>query len=144
QYTGGTSGRPKGVNSLHGPMSVNVAQREGVVKTIEGERVLCVMPLFHVYATSTALYLSVYARGTLVILPRYRPDILLNTLAAERITFFPGSPTLFTGLMAYEGFAKADFSSLRVCFSGASALPEQTLQQWESTVGCPVYEGYGQ
>ena len=144
QYTGGTSGRPKGVNSLHGPMSFNVAQREGVVATMEGERVLCVMPLFHVYATSTALYLSVYARGTLVILPKYRPDILLHTLTAERITFFPGSPTLFTGLMAYEGFARTDFSSLRVCFSGASALPEQTLEQWESMVGCPVYEGYGQ
>ena len=62
QYTGGTSGRPKGVNSLHGPMSVNVAQWEGVVTTIEGERVLCVMPLFHVYYVDRALSVGLRAR----------------------------------------------------------------------------------
>jgi len=145
QYTGGTTGRSKGVDLTHAAVSVNVSQREALLPTEPGaERVLAVTPLFHVYAVSMGLYLAVFCRGQLVILPRYRPEAVLDAIARHRITLFSGSPTLFTGLMGYEGFARADLRSLRLCFSGSAALPVETLRRWEAATGCVVVEGYGQ
>ncbi len=145
QYTGGTTGQPKGVSLAHRAVAVNVSQREALLPTrVEQERVLAITPLFHSYAMAMGLYLAVYCRSTLVIVARYRPDAVLSTIASQRITLLLGSPTIFTGLMAYEGFAEADLSSLRLCSSGSSALPEETLRRWEVATGCAVCEGYGQ
>ena len=104
QYTGGTTGRSKGVNLSHKAVAINVAQREALLPSGDGERILIVTPLYHSYAIAMGLYLAVYCRGTLNILPRYRPDDVLATIARERITLFAGSPTLFVGLMANERF----------------------------------------
>jgi long-chain acyl-CoA synthetase len=145
QYTGGTTGRPKGVNLTHRSIATNVWQREGLLPTAPGaERVLCVMPLFHSYAMAMGLFLAANCRGALVILERYHPEELLGAIGRERISIFPGSPTLFVGLMAHEAFARTDWSSVHTCYSGASALPEETLRRWREAVGAPVYEGYGQ
>ena len=145
QYTGGTTGRSKGVDLVHRAVSINVSQREALLPTEpDGERVLAITPLFHVYAVAMGLYLAVYGRGTLVIAPRFRPQAVLEAIARQRITLLAASPTILAGLMACEHFAAADLSSLKLCFSGSSALPEATLQRWESATGCGVVEGYGQ
>lgn len=145
QYTGGTTGLPKGVNITHAQMAVNISQREAALPTRpDDESVLCVMPLFHVFAVAMCLHLACYCRGKLVIMPRYRPDWLLETLRAERITRLPAGPTVFIGLMGYEGFAQADFSSLRTCYSGSAPLPEETLKRWQERTGTPILEGFGQ
>ena len=144
QYTGGTTGRSKGVNLSHTAVATNVAQREALLPSGDDERILVVTPLYHSYAIAMGLYLAVYCRGTLNILSRYRPEDVLAAIARERITLFAGSPTLFVGLMAHEAFSATDFSSLRLCFSGASALPVETLRRWEQATGCGICEGYGQ
>ena len=145
QYTGGTSGKPKGVNLTHRAIAANVAQREGLLPTaLDRERILCVMPLFHSYAMAMGLFLAANCRGTLVILERYRPEELLAAIERERITLFPGSPTLFTSLMNHPDFRRTDWSSVHTCYSGSAALPEETLRRWREAVGAPVYEGYGQ
>ena len=145
QYTGGTTGRSKGVDLTHAAVSINVSQREALLPTEpQAERVLAVTPLFHVYAVSMGLYLAVYCRSCLVILPRYRPELVLEAIERHRITLFSGSPTLFTGLMAYEHFDRYDLRSLRLCYSGSAALPQETLRRWEQATGCGVVEGYGQ
>lgn len=145
QFTGGTTGRSKGANLTHAGLAVNISQREALVPTRKDvERMLCVMPLFHCYAVHVCLHTMAYARGTLVILPRYHPQELLQTMVRERITMFGGSPTLFTGLMNYSGFETTDFSSLHVTYSGSAALPEELLHKWERATGAPVVEGYGQ
>ena len=145
QYTGGTTGLPKGVNTTHGQMAINISQREAALPTRpDDEAVLCVMPLFHVFAVAMCLHLAAYCRGKLVILPRYRPELVLETLARERITRLPAGPTVFIGLMGYAGFAQADFSSLRSCYSGSAPLPEETLRRWRALTGCPILEGFGQ
>ena len=144
QYTGGTTGRSKGVNLSHKAVAINIAQREALLPSGGDERILVVTPLYHSYAIAMGLYLAVYCRGTLHILSRYRADDVLATIARERITLFAGSPTLFVGLMAHEAFSATDFSSLRLCFSGASALPVETLRRWEQATGCGICEGYGQ
>jgi long-chain acyl-CoA synthetase len=145
QYTGGTTGRPKGVNNAHGQMAINLAQRDALIPgRLDGERVLCVMPLFHVFAVSTCLHLVAYCRGTLIVQPRYKPDIVLEALERERITVFAAGPTVFNGLIAHERFGATDFSALRLSHSGSAPLPEATLKRWEAATGSPILEGYGQ
>ena len=91
-----------------------------------------------------ALHLAVYCKSQLNILSRYRPDTVLECIAQERITLLPVGPTIFHGLMGYDGFSATDFSSLRVAYSGSAPLPEETLKRWEEATGCPILEGYGQ
>jgi long-chain acyl-CoA synthetase len=144
QYTGGTTGRSKGVNLTHHAVSANVAQREALLPSGADEKILIVTPMYHSYAIAMGLLLAPYCRGTLSILPRYRPDDTLRTIEAHGITLFAGSPTLFVGLMTHEAFATTSFASLRLCFSGASALPVETMRRWEAATRCNICEGYGQ
>lgn len=145
QFTGGTTGRAKGANLTHAATATNIVQREQVFPMRDDvERCLCVMPLFHCYASHMNLHAMAYHRGTLVILPRYHPAEVLAAFGRERITLFGGSPTLFSGLMGYEGFEQADFYHLHLSSSGASALPGELLARWEARTGTPIVEGYGQ
>ena len=145
QYTGGTTGKPKGVNLTHRSIATNIAQREALLPTEpDRERILCVMPLFHSYAMAMGLFLAANCRGTLVILERYKPETLLAAIERERITIFPGSPTLYTSLLAHPDFARTDWSSVHTCYSGAAPLAEETLKRWQDAVGAPIFEGYGQ
>ncbi len=145
QYTGGTTGKAKGVNLTHRAIATNISQREHVLSTRpENERILAITPLFHVYAMAMCLHLAVYARSTLIILRQYRPDLALVSVTEQRITLLAGSPTIFQGLMADDAFGRTNFSSLVLCTSGASALPQETLKRWEAATGCAICEGYGQ
>jgi len=145
QYTGGTTGHPKGVNITHGQMAVNIAQREAILPTEnQAETIVCVMPLFHVFAVSMCLHLSVYCRGRLVILPRYHPQKLCDLLEGENITILPAGPTIYTSLLNFEGFTSTNVENLRWCYSGSAPLPEETLRRWEDATGCFILEGYGQ
>jgi long-chain acyl-CoA synthetase len=114
QYTGGTTGWPKGVNINHRQMAVNISQREAALPTCaDDERILCMMPLFHVFAVAMCLHLAAYCRGRLVIMPRYSAPAVLELIEKEHITRLPAGPTVFIGLLSDEGFAGTDFSSLR-------------------------------
>ncbi|MFK7964026.1 MAG: AMP-binding protein [Burkholderiaceae bacterium] len=145
QYTGGTTGRAKGVNLTHAAVAINVSQREALLPTrIEQDCVLTVTPLFHVYAVSMGLYLAAWSRNTLVILPRYRPDWVLKAIERHLVTLFSASPTILIGLLKHEQFDQTDLNSLRLCFSGSAALAEATMREWETRTACPICEGYGQ
>jgi len=145
QYTGGTSGRPKGVNLTHAALRANVEQREAVLPTqLDQECVLCAMPLFHSYGMAMGLYLAARCRGTLVVLRAYRREDLLNAIEAHGVTIFPGSPTIYIGLLDHPRVTTTDWSSVRACYSGAAALPIQVLNRWRSIIGVQIYEGYGQ
>ena len=145
QYTGGTTGRAKGVNLSHHATAYNISQREDILPTAkQGERIVCAMPLFHAYALSMGLHFAVYCRGSLIIRPRYQPEDLLQSIENEKITIFPGSPTIYTGLMNHEKFRSTDFSTVHTCYSGSAPLAEDTLLHWQASTGAPIYEGYGQ
>lgn len=145
QYTGGTTGRSKGVNLTHAMIANNISQREALLPVRrDGVRLLCVMPMFHVYASAMGLHNMVYALGTLIVLPRYTPEAVLDLQQRERITIFAGSPTLFIGLLSHPDFSRTDFSALEFSYSGSAALPEELLRRWEAATGVPVLEGYGQ
>ncbi len=145
QYTGGTTGRAKGVQLTHRAVAANVAQREALLPTrMDRERILCLMPLFHSFASAMCLHLAAACRGTLVILERYRPDLVTEALAQERITLFPAGPTVFNGLLGYAPFVERAFPDLAACYSGSAALPDTVLQRWKAVTGCDIFEGYGQ
>jgi long-chain acyl-CoA synthetase len=145
QYTGGTTGVAKGVNLSHRNIAVNISQREALLPTsTRGERILSVLPLFHIYGVAMCLHNAAYAGATLIIVPRFTPDVVFALLAEERISILAGSPTVFVGLMADERFGGADFSHLGLSYSGSAPLPAALLQKWRDATGAPVLEGYGQ
>jgi long-chain acyl-CoA synthetase len=145
QYTGGTTGKPKGVMLGHDGLAANVAQREARLPTRwQADRVLIVTPLYHSYATAMGLFLAMNGANALHILPRYDGPAVLETIAGEAITLFAGSPAIYIDLLGQPGLAKANLGSLRLCFSGSAALPAQVLDRWQTRAGCPVVEGYGQ
>lgn len=144
-YTGGTTGTPKGVDLIHAAGAHGVAQLNSLVPArMEAERLLCATPLCHIYSIAVGMYNMLYCRGTLVILPRYAPEAVLDALETESITMLAGGPTMFVGLLAHESLARRRFPHLRCSYSGSSALPEETLRRWELATGAPVLEGYGQ
>jgi len=144
QYTGGTTGRPKGVNILHRQIAYNIAQREAWLPTRRGaEVVLCVMPLFHVSAVSMSLYLSLHARGELVIMRRFDAARTIDAIAAHGATLLPGAPAIFHDLLLSPALRAERLGTLRACFSGAAPLPREVLARFEERAGCPIYEGYG-
>lgn len=145
QYTGGTTGIPKGVSLSHKSISINVSQREALLPTnIEQEKILIITPLFHIYAVSMGLYLGVYCRSTLYILDRYHPETTLEAIAKHKITLLSASPTIYISLMSFDQFSNYDLSSIRVSFSGSAALSEEVIRRWEQRTGSMVCEGYGQ
>ena len=144
QYTGGTTGRAKGADLTHRAVATNIAQRDALLPTQPGDRILCAMPLFHSYAVAMCLHNAANCGGAIVILPRFTADALLELLVKERITILAGSPTMFNALIKSERFSSEHFKALRLCYSGAAPLPEALLHRWEEATGAPVFEGYGQ
>jgi long-chain acyl-CoA synthetase len=143
QYTGGTTGRAKGAELTHRAIAVNVVQREALLPSRRGDRILSITPLSHAYAMSMGLFAALHCAGTLVILARYQPDQVLASVGRERIAVFLGSPTIYTGLLAHPGLRQADWGTVHSCYSGSAALAAATLERWRAAVGAPVYEGYG-
>lgn len=145
QYTGGTSGKPKGVELTHASLVANVFQRDAVLPMREGaEHILCIMPMFHSFASAMCVYLALASHGRLTIHDRYHPKRVHVALTREGITVFPAGPTVFISLLKYEPFLEAPPVDLKWCFSGSAALPEAVLRRWEAVTGVMIYEGYGQ
>lgn len=145
QFTGGTTGRPKGVMLSHRAVATNVAQREAVLPTQFGEEcIICMMPLFHSFAMAMGLHLAAYAAGTLVILPRYRPDAVMDAIERYGVTRLPAGPTVFNSLLNFEGLDRERLSTVRCAYSGSAPLSADTVARWQAATGIAIYEGYGQ
>jgi long-chain acyl-CoA synthetase len=145
QFTGGTSGRAKGVQLTHRAVAANVSQREAMLPAaLGGENILCLMPLYHAFAASMCLYLALHSRGALIIQARYKPDLALKALTDEAITIFPAGPTVFISLLNYPPFLSAPPVQLRWCYSGSAALANAVHEDWKRVTGVEIYEGYGQ
>lgn len=145
QYTGGTTGRSKGVNLTHGAMAVNIDQCvEFLPVRWKTERLLAIMPFYHIYAQAMCLHKMPYCAGTLVIIRKFDLKTVLDALVTEHITIFSGSPTLFRAMLADDEFSRIDLPELYYTISGGSSLPAELLQRVEGITNRPVIEGYGQ
>jgi long-chain acyl-CoA synthetase len=144
-YTGGTTGLPKGANHTHAEMAIFCPQALTLWEIeFDRERFLNVAPMFHIWGFLFATWTPIYTRGTLVIMPQYKPGEVLAAFQRHRITVFAGGPApIYFGLTAHEDFAATDFSSLRLCLSGGAPCPADLLRRWEAATGCPILEGWG-
>ena len=144
-FTGGTTGIPKGANWTHeGLMAFCYGIAALWPFPLDEERILNVAPLFHVWGFCFTLATPIYIRAFMDIMPAYRPALVLAEFQRQKITVFAGGPAaLYLGLRANENFAKADFSSLKICLSGGAPCPEELLRSWEAATGCVLLEGWG-
>jgi len=144
QYTGGTTGLPKGAMLTHANLAANCRQvtawSPGLVPG--AERMLAVLPFFHVFALTTVLLAAFFEGAQLVLLPRFEAGPLLATLRRTRPTVFHVVPTLLKALID-AGVTRADLASVKVCISGGAPLPEEIRRSFEAIGACRVLEGYG-
>jgi long-chain acyl-CoA synthetase len=144
-FTGGSTGIPKGVDHTHRGLLVSCIQHLTVWPCKFGaERFLNVAPMFHIWGLGYATLVPVYTRSTLVMVPRYDADKVVQALAAHRITVFAGGPApIYMGLMTSPSFAGADLSALRYCPSGGAPCPAELHREWKEKTGQPLLEGWG-
>ncbi|MBD1547884.1 long-chain-fatty-acid--CoA ligase [Roseibium aggregatum] len=145
QYTGGTTGVPKGAMLTHRNLSANIEQMNCVFQMAKKgeEKLLCVLPFFHVFAMTAAQNLSVILGAEMVLQPRFELKSLLNVITRKKVTLFPGVPTIYTAINNSPLTQKYDLSSIRVCISGGAPLPVEVKQKFEALTRCVLVEGYG-
>lgn len=151
-YTSGTTGQPKGAELTHANMTMNaIASREMFAPAARGgleqDTHLVTLPLFHSTAQTCQMNCALHAGGRLVLLPRFEPAAVLETMRREKIGFWIGVPTMYWALLKHAEAAAVDpapiAEHLRVCTSGGAPMPVEVMERFERTFGVRVLEGYG-
>jgi len=149
QYTGGTTGLPKGAMLTHANLtsatSMYVVSNTGeeAVLVPGKERILAVLPLFHIYALQINMLLGMAVGAEIILHARFELDAVLKDLGAKQPTMFPGVPTMFTAIINSPGIDQMDLSSLKFCASGGAPLPVEVGTKFEQLTGCKLAEGWG-
>jgi long-chain acyl-CoA synthetase len=145
QYTGGTTGVPKGAMLTHANLFANVVQSRLVFPGIRSgfEVMLGVLPFFHVFAMTAVMNITILLGGRIIMLPRFDLKQVIKTIHKKRPTLFPAVPTIYTAINHYEHLARYDLSSIKYCISGGAPLPVEVKRDFERLTGCVLVEGYG-
>ena len=145
QYTGGTTGFPKGVMLTHKNLVSNTSMCQAwLYKCKPGEEsVLGILPFFHVYGMTAVLILSVMQAQKMILLPKFDVVTTLKTIDKMHPTLFPGAPTIYIGLLNHPDLKKYNLSSIKACISGSAPLPVEVQQKFEDVTGGKLVEGYG-
>ena len=143
-YTSGTTGRAKGAELTHFNLFYNAEYKATKLMPIDRTAVsLAVLPLFHSFGQTVVQNATLLAGGTLVLLPRFEPTAVLETMQRERVTFFAGVPTMYFALLHHPEAGRFDLSSLRYCASGGSAMPVEVMKAFDEKYRVNILEGYG-
>lgn len=145
QYTGGTTGRPKGAMLSHANLAANAQQVDAIdpFERTDPDVIMGALPLFHVFANTCVLNRSIARGATIAMVPRFEAGDVLKTLQRARCTGFPGVPTMFQALLDHPKAAQTDFSHLRICISGGAPLGDALRAKFENVSGVRLVEGYG-
>jgi long-chain acyl-CoA synthetase len=145
QYTGGTTGAPKGAMLTHRNLRSNAAQGRAWMPGLEDghEVVYAVLPLFHAYGLTLCLTFAISIGAVLVLFPRFDVDQVLEASQRRPATFLPAVPPVYQALAQAATVRGVDLTSIRYGISGAMSLPPSTVEQWESVTGGLLVEGYG-
>ena len=146
QYTGGTTGVPKGAMLTHANITANAEQVHAWVPDgfLKGDqRMLGVLPLFHVFAMTAVMNFGLRVGAELVLLPRFELKQVMDVIEKQRPTIFPGVPTIYTAINREAERGNRDLSSIQCCISGGAPLPEEVRIRFEALTGCRLIEGYG-
>src|SRR5205085_6243384 len=151
QYTGGTTGVSKGAVLLHRNLVANILQSEafnqpvmGMVPKDEQPTAVCALPLYHIFAFTVGMMLSLRTGGKLILIPNPRDmPAVIKELSKHVFHSFPAVNTLFNGLANHPDFNKANWSNLKVSVGGGMAVQGAVAKLWLEKTGCPICEGYG-
>ncbi len=146
QYTGGTTGEPKGAMLTHANLAAVVAMRERwVARVLEpgADSTLVVLPLFHVYGMSVVMLASLSGGTKMILHLRFDAERVLADIARKRPTLFSGVPTMYAALLQHPRAGEIDLSSLKYCASGGAPLPLEILHAFDRLTGLQLKEGYG-
>ena len=145
QYTGGTTGTPKGAMLTHANLSVNCQQGAAWAANIREteQRALAALPFFHVFAMTAVMNFPLLKGAEIVMMPRFVLDDALELIDRTKPTVMPGVPTMFIAMLGHPKFSRFDLSSLKYCVSGGAPLPVDVKLRFEQATGCKVVEGYG-
>ena len=145
QYTGGTTGTPKGVMLTHANLTANTQMcSKWFSKTTPGaETIMGVLPFFHVFAMTVIMNFGISIGARIIMHPRFEMKPLLDDISKKKPSLMPGVPTMFTAICNEPDIDKYDLTSLQMCISGGAGLPAEIKQRFERVTGCKLVEGYG-
>ena len=144
-FSGGSTGVPKGVDHTHRGLMWGLVQHVSVWPIPFGESVfLNVAPMFHIWGLGYATWVPIFTAGTLVMIPKYEPDEVVQALGDHKVSIFAGGPApIYMGLMKSPVFEQVDLSNLKYCISGGAPVPEDLHREWRERTGRPLLEGWG-
>ena len=147
QYTGGTTGTPKGAMLTHANIWANIVQTESWTNpayVLNGdERYLVVIPYFHIYAFSVCMMVGLRIGALQIIHPKFEPEAVLASIRDFRPTYFPAVPTVFVSLLSHPKVGEYGLEHVRLFNSGGAPCPVEVMEEFERRIGRPLNEGYG-
>jgi len=146
QYTGGTTGTPKGAMLTHRNIFANVVQSETVHyrSYARGEaRYLIVIPYFHIYAFTVGMMQGIWVGGLQILIPKYEVEQVLTAIQTYRPTYFPAVPTIFVSLLSHPRVLEFGLDQVRHFNSGGAPCPVDVIEEFERRIGRTLNEGYG-
>ncbi|MGE5576200.1 MAG: long-chain-fatty-acid--CoA ligase [Syntrophothermus sp.] len=143
-YTSGTTGFPKGAMLTHHNLTFDAAATAKALRVGDGERYMCVLPMFHSFAEIVCMVMPILTAATIVIVERFMPDTVLKVIQDWKVSVFSGVPSMYTALLNHTKDPGAfDLSSLRLCLSGGAAMPVEIMKRFEEFFKVVILEGYG-
>ena len=145
QYTGGTTGVPKAAMLSHRNLVANAMQAEAWMPAYRPgeERVLAVLPFFHVFGMTVALNLGILTGAEIDLVPRFSPAETAKEVRRFRPTLFPGAPAMYQAVAESPAVERSGIRSIRYCISGSAPLPAEVQERFERITGGVLVEGYG-
>jgi long-chain acyl-CoA synthetase len=146
QYTGGTTGVPKGAMLTHQNLFTNTLQSwtwGGPLTKPGDERYLMVIPYFHIYGQTVGLLLGAWNGAMQIPIPKFDPNMLVEAIKQYKPTFFPSVPTLYISMLNHPEIKTCGLEYVRRFNSGSAPLPVEVIEQFEKLSGAMLYEGYG-
>ncbi|WP_078427856.1 long-chain-fatty-acid--CoA ligase [Alkalihalobacterium alkalinitrilicum] len=141
-YTSGTTGNPKGVMLTHKNLLSNAEACRDLFEMTKEDRVVTVLPIFHVFCMTVCFNASILSGATMLLIPKFSPQDVVETISKQQATIFAGVPTMYNFLLQIPT-TKEQFSSLRISISGGASLPVALLHKFKEHTGIDIQEGYG-
>lgn len=141
-YTSGTTGEPKGVMLTHKNLHSNAEACLELFELTPAEKIITVLPIFHIFCMTVCMNASILSGATMLLLPKFSPKEVIETIYSRQATVFAGVPTMYSFLL--QGSAEPEkFRSLKICISGGASLPLAVIKSFKEHTGIQIQEGYG-